>query len=464
MKFSIPVVVLMLISDVLLAEGHFELSAADRVDLGLTVFNDNFAVIMDRRRVAMAKNEIRLEFSDVARTIQPETVTLRTDRKKGFVAIQQNYRYDLLNRESLLGRFVGRKVKYFRSLLENGTYEKVLREGVLLSINPEIVMFGDVIEIQPEGTISLPSLPSDLRTKPTLVFLGHNSHQGAQEVTVRYHARDINWAADYTLTLAKKGMLNGWVTIHNRSGSDLAVDDLNLIAGEVGREVSSHAPKSLQRAMVSEMAADVMAPGRAKAGDYHRYHFDGPVNLLKNDLTQMRLVTADGIKVDKSYRLISNVQRFPADGVEERSPAVVLTFANDKRNNLDVPIPAGIVRVYERDGVDENFIGEARVGHTPAGSEVELVTGRAFDLSAKRVQKGYQRRGDRAAEVAYSITLKNATDKPVKVRLVEKFSGQWKVTQQSGEGSRLDARTLVFDQSVPAKGESQLDYSVRMNW
>jgi len=452
-----------LVSSHTLAESHFELTSTDRVKLGLTVFNGNFAVLEDRRRVVLPTKGIRLEFADVARTIQPQTVTLQSSRPGGFLADQQNYRYDLLNRKSLLERFVGRKVRYARSLLEDGTYEKVLREGILLSINPEIVMFGDVIEIEPEGTISLPSLPSDLRTSPTLVFQGRNGHEGAQELSVRYHADSIGWEADYTLTLADKGLLNGWVTVSNRSGSDLAVDDLSLIAGEVRRRSPVQVPE--QRAMMADMSAEQsVVPRAVSGGDYHRYEFGGPVNLVKNDLTQLSLTKADGIRVSKSHRLVSNVQRYAADGAEHRSPAIVLSFDNSRRNNLAVPLPAGTVRVFEKDATTETFIGEAWIDHTAAGGEIELEIGRAFNLSARRVQESFRRLGDRMAEVTYTITISNAGNKPATVRLEEKLFGDWEVVKQSRKGKRIDARTLAFEQPVPAIGESVLSYSVRLGW
>ena len=141
---------------------EFELGIEGRTNLALTVFNSNVAVIRDQREVVLPRGEIELEFTDVARTILPPTVSINSAASRGFVAAQQNYRFDLLNPLSLLERFVGRKVKYSRFLLKDEGYEKVLREGILLSINPEIVKFGDIIEVGPEGTISLPYIPTTL--------------------------------------------------------------------------------------------------------------------------------------------------------------------------------------------------------------------------------------------------------------------------------------------------------------
>ena len=300
-------------------EHYFELSATDRIGLGLTVFNNNFAVVYDRRSVALPAGDLELEFTDVAMTIDPTTVDLTSNKRNGFVAQQQSYRFDLLNRGSLLERFVGRKVKYSRSLLVDGNFEKVLREGILLSINPEIVKFGDVIEVDPVGTISLPYIPDDLKTSPTLVFVGKNKKRGIQTVQVRYHTRDIGWESDYALSLDDKGRLDGWITVHNHSGSDFETSGLKLIAGEVNKD--NAAPVAEMMAMRS-VAADSSQMKSVAVGDYHAYNYPDVVRLLNNDVTQLRFLSADGVDVAREYRLTGSAQRYGSEPIQNVSPTV----------------------------------------------------------------------------------------------------------------------------------------------
>ena len=444
----------------LVTQAKVEITADARLELEMSIYNQNFAVIRDARSVAIGKGEAVLEFRDIPRTIVPQSVTLASDAARGFIAAQQNYRYDLLNRESLLERYVGRKVKYSRMILEeDNTYEKLLREGILLSINPEIVKFGDVIEVEPEGTISLPSIPADLRTTPTLVFQGANGRDARQTLNLRYHAGGIGWEADYTLNLDRRTTLSGWLTVTNQTGSDYDVDGLQLIAGEVYRAAVPAAP-GLVRGAAMEMMADAAMPPRSVAGDYHSYDIPGRVTLTKNDMTQLRLIDASGIWVEKSYRLVSNVNRYASEAAESQSPESVLTFANSARNNLNVPLPAGTLRVYEAG----QFIGESRTQHKAAGETIEVTLGRAFDVKVKRSQLNYRRIADRSVEIEYSIELTNAGERPVTVILEEKLSGDWDVVRESVKGRKADARTLVFEPSVQAKGQSSLKYTVRMSW
>ena len=125
-------------------------------DLSVTVYNNNFALVREVRESVLPKGLVELEFQDVPKTIDATSVTVKSvGQRNQFSVLEQNYRYDLLNRKTLLSKFVGKKLKYSRSVLEGSSYEKILREGNLLALDPEIVDFGGEIEIAPEGTIKL---------------------------------------------------------------------------------------------------------------------------------------------------------------------------------------------------------------------------------------------------------------------------------------------------------------------
>ena len=56
---------------------QFELGVESRTRLALTVFNSNLTVVRDQREVVLPTGEIELEFTDVARTILPPTVSIQ---------------------------------------------------------------------------------------------------------------------------------------------------------------------------------------------------------------------------------------------------------------------------------------------------------------------------------------------------------------------------------------------------
>ena len=453
---------------------QFEFGVEDRTRLALTVYNSNLAVVRDQREVVLPTGPIELEFTGVAQTILPPTVSISSAASGGFSAHQQNYRFDLMNPNSLLERFVGSNVKYSKFLLQEKGYEKVLREGILLSIDPEIVKFGDVIEIEPEGTISLPYIPDDLNTSPTLVFKGENQKPGKQELTVRYHAAGVGWEADYALTLEKQASLSGWVTIRNQSSSDFAVDELLLVAGDVNQTPSRPKMMPEMQRMSSTASFDAASPVLSNPGDYHAYQFPGEVKLLKNDITQLKLISEEGIKYEKSYRLASVAQQYGNQAAQESSPAVWITIGGSGENGLKKPLPAGNIRVYERLRASESnigeafigeaFIGEAKLGHTAVGQKVDILVGRAFDVSANRIQTSFQRLGEREAKAGYRIKVTNDKPESIVVSLEEQLTGDWTIVSESQEGLKRDSMTYVFELQVPAKGSAELEYSARFRW
>src|SRR5207244_10464982 len=87
-----------------------------------------------------------------------------------------------------------------------------------------------------------PDLPENLYSKPTLVWLLENERAGEQTLEASYLTGDMNWNADYVLTVAadqKVADLNGWVTIVNNSGTAFKNAHLQLVAGEGGRVAAS---------------------------------------------------------------------------------------------------------------------------------------------------------------------------------------------------------------------------------
>ncbi|MFT4821253.1 MAG: hypothetical protein ACI9PN_002120, partial [Candidatus Azotimanducaceae bacterium] len=241
-------------------------------EMSLTVYNNNFAVVREVREVVLPKGRVELEYQDVARDIDPTSVTVGVAGVgHGFTVLEQNYRYDLLSRDALLSRFINQKLKYTRTVLQGSQYETIYREGNLLAINPEIVDFGDEIEIAPTGTISLNAIPEDLKSIPTLVWLIDSATSGTQQIETSYITGNIQWHADYIFVLdAKKSNfdLSAWVSLDNRSGSRYQNTTLKLVAGQVNR-VADRRPEMERDVML--MRSDSNTPQVQALFDYHLY-------------------------------------------------------------------------------------------------------------------------------------------------------------------------------------------------
>ncbi len=454
--FTIVTFVFVLSLSSLATGAPFEIGDSTRTSLDLTVYQGNLGVVNDRRNVTLPTGELELALKDIVMTIDPRTASIDS---QGFEPARQNFRFDLLNRRSLLERFVGRKLKYSRFLQQEGSYEKILREGILLSIEPEIVRFGDVIEIDPEGTISLPYLPDDLITEPTLFLAGSNSRAGEQLLNIRYHAPGFSWEADYTLTLADEGdQLQAWVTVMNETTTELSVDRLRLVAGQINQVHAKRMDAAPRMLMQESMAA---APVSATVGDYHLYEYPAGASLQSGETTRLNLFNSE-IEVSKSYRTVSGVERYAASGKQKLSPTIWLNF-NNRDDGPNEPMPAGVVRVYQVNDQADTFLGEARVGHTPVADTVDIPIGQAFDLTGHRTQTVFRRLGDRSAEMSYEIELSNSSDETATVALDEKMSGDWRIVSESITGIKVDASTYRFKLKIEPGESERFTFSVRIN-
>jgi len=62
---------------------------------------------------------------------------------------------------------------------------------------------------------------------------------------------------------------------------------------------------------------------------------------------------------------------------------VYYQFENEERSGLGMPMPAGVVRVYQTDSTGGvQFVGEDRIDHTPKDETLNVKIGNAFDVMA----------------------------------------------------------------------------------
>ena len=75
----------------------------DQMELAVTVYNSDIALVRDVRRLALPTGEFDLKFMDIAATVNPATVHFRSLTEPSRVSVlEQNYEYDLLEPEKLL--------------------------------------------------------------------------------------------------------------------------------------------------------------------------------------------------------------------------------------------------------------------------------------------------------------------------------------------------------------------------
>ncbi len=450
---------------------------ADQELIGVTIYNNNLALVKDRRTLTLASGINRLAYTEVSAQIQPETAIMRSvSHNNALRVLEQNFDFDLLTPEKLLEKFVGRQIGVVKTHPTTG--EETTEEALVLSTNNGVVLkIGNRIETGgADGRLVFPDVPDNLRERPTLSMTLENQTDVEQTVELSYLTGGLSWRADYVAELAHDDTLvdvNGWVTLTNTSGILYRNALLQLVAGDVHQVPR---PEQLERRLkVTDMAMAAQAPQMAEEGlfEYHLYTLARPTTILDNQTKQVALLQAARVPVDKEYVLTGRDYYYRnrySDLAESHKIAVFLKLANTTDNGLGQPLPKGVVRVYKKDSKNRiQFIGEDRIDHTPENETLRLQLGNAFDVTAKKKQTDFAKlsgfsRYNFVMESSYEVLIKNAKETAVTVKVVEPLPGDWEILEENIKHSKPTAATAVWMVDVPPKEETVLVYRVRVRY
>ena len=438
----------------------------DQEAVAVTVYNSNIGLVKDLRRITLPPGLTELKFGEVAGKIMPQTVSIKslTDPSR-LQVLEQNYEYDLLTPQKLLDKFVGKEI----AIMKDGIEVPI----TILSTNQGIVykLGGRIFTGHPHNLI-FPSIPDNLISQPTLLWLLENRGATRQALETTYLTQGINWKADYVAVLDSQDQkldLSGWVTLDNQSGATYQNARLKLVAGDVNRVVERYGAADAMRALGEAEAKSAPAAFKEESFfEYHLYSLQRPTTIKDQQTKQVSLLTANGVPVKKRFFYYGSHQylrgRYGAP-LSNQKIGVYVEIANKKEHKLGMPLPRGTLRVYKADADGSlQFIGEDRIDHTPKDESVKIKMGDAFDIVGERKQTDWRKIGDRLYEVAFEISLRNHKDEPVTVSVIEPMLSDWSILHSSHAYEKIEAHTVRFDIPVAKDGETKLTYRARFKF
>jgi hypothetical protein len=470
---------------ILAAGGTFETNAAratvigqdtstldDQVELSLTVYNSDLALVRDVRNVELAPGTSDLRFMDIAATVNPATVHFRSLSQPPRVrVVEQNYEYDLLEPDKLLRKYVGRDVTLVRKVQDAGSTREEEVTAHLVSYNSAPVwrIGKEIVTGLQADHIRFPELPGNLYSRPTLIWTLDNQGTAKHRVEAAYLAGKLSWNADYVLTVARNDTsadLDGWVTLANNSGTSFNQASLQLVAGNLNRVKSFMADMVAKRA---EAAAPVAQMAQESFSEYHLYTLGHKTSINNSETKQVSMLSGTSVPVRKRY-VVDGQAFYYRNAQHPGAPlkddvAVYYELKNDEASGLGMPMPAGVVRVYQADskgGVQ--FAGEDRIDHTPKDETVKLRIGTAFDVVCERNQVDFEKIGPSVYEMGYEIVLRNHKAAPITVEVNEPIGGTWRMLSSSHAWTKTAAWASQFTVPVAADGTATLKYRVRVTY
>ena len=430
-------------------------------DVAVTIYNNNVALVQDRRELNLPGGRSRQEFPDVSAQIRPETVTLSGS---GIGIVEQNFDFDLLTPVAMMQKAVGETITLVRTNPATGAEAR--ERALVLSANAGVVLqIGNRIEVLRDDGLPVrvifDKVPENLRARPTLSVTLEAARGGPQPLTLTYLTPGLGWAADYVALFdeaAGKMDVQGWVTLTNNSGTPYRSANTLLVAGSVGSagdngsQYRQYPPPPPRGGLVR---AGTETAGRERLGDFYLYPLPERTTIANAQTKQVSFLDVAGAPAARGYEFRNAWMQTSNEPLSVNS---VLRFSSSRQGGLGDALPAGTVRVYQRDARGSpQFVGEHRIGHTPMGSDVGLTTGEAFDIKVKPVVE--ERRSISAFrwQTRMRYTLTNASPKPVTIDLIQ--DGLWgdtRIVTESQKSERRSADQAVWRVAVPANGEASV--------
>ncbi|MEI7985801.1 MAG: DUF4139 domain-containing protein [Armatimonadota bacterium] len=453
----------------------------------ITVYSQGLGFVKDIRLVDVKAGQQSLIVEDVAQLIDATSVGFRCLNNPGSISIlEQNYQYDLISPMAILQKSIGKKIRFTRSI---GNSKEVI-EGVLISSPTSVVNTGSGSEysyndlvirandgriiLSPQGEIDVMEVPEGLISKPSLVWQINSAKAQQAKMELSYLTKGMSWTANYVLTLgdAGSGDIQGWVTLNNQSGLTFNDAKLKLLAGDVNVVQDEDTGVTKQKWTDNNRKRALLDPVRSSFSEqslfeYHLYTLGRPASVRNKETKQLSLLAGSNIPIKKiiAFDSYADPENDSGDSQQDLDSSVMVKFRNDEKSHLGMPMPAGKVRLYQRDtGGSLQFLGENEIQHTPRDEKISLTVGKSFDVKVSHKKTSYTKLGKNSSRSSYSIEVRNRKKVGETVYVYEHQSGDWKVTDKSDPFVKEDSNTMIFKVKLKAGEVKTVKYTVESRW
>ncbi|HEY0622245.1 hypothetical protein [Sphingomonas sp.] len=453
--------------------------AEQKIDLG---WLGGYALVTETRTITIPAGRAVIRFEGVASGILPESAIV-TGLPAG--VREKNLDGELLSAASLYSRGYARPVT-LRRTREGKTVEEraVIRSGPEGSAIVETARGIEVLNCGPtEDAISYDGVPAGLSARPTLSVETESPQGGTATVTLSYLAWGFDWQANYVATLQEGGAaadLFAWVTLASTDMTSFADAQTMVVAGKVNRttrrtsnpyESPDHfefrcyikdrivaadaagfapAPPAPPPPPAPMMAAEaiVVTGSRMRRveqedlGDLKAYRVPEPTTVAARSQKQVALMGKDAVPVSIVYE-----SKVYTPAVEP--PLILVRALNKADKGLGLPLPAGPVALFERQGQRALLIGESSTDDKAVGEEVEVKFPVAANVTVEA--RDVRKKGRvRTAE----LIVRNANPFAIRYEADFNLNGEVKASARlvAKNGRKLWAVT------VPANGSATLNY------
>ena len=418
----------------------------------LTIYKDNFAIIKEPILWNLNDGKNITSFNNLSPNIVLDSPFLDIE---GVEVKSQTLNRNFYSTDAYLKKNIG-------SLVEVKPTNDSAVQGALLDINSSSVSINTnkgllIFQRSRVEYISLKS--AQVQNKFTPQISWEIFSEGLDSVTAEltYLSSGFSWKPIYKLQLSStdsSAALSISAEVVNNSNMNLLGVDIKVVEGLV--PISS-SKKTKNMGMVASRGS--MSEPINTLGDFYIFTLGSNLNLKALETIQFPLLDELSINYDKKY-IFENSEQDQKD----EPLSIEISFENSKENNLELPLPSGVIYLYEKDDDGAlSFIGKNSLSALYKGGSAILDGGKAFDIIGKRRILNFDRQNN-SEESTISIQIVNTSNTSIKVKAVEKIFGDWVIKESSSMYIKEDASTIYFPLEIQPDSSELITYTYRKEW
>ena len=191
-------------------------------------------------------------------------------------------------------------------------------------------------------------------------------------------------------------------------------------------------------------------------GDFKLFRVPERVTVSAKGLKQIAFLDKDSVEGDIAHIAACS----PWNETEFAAAGILFRTENDERHGLGAALPMGGVTIFEPTSAGELLLAETNMRDHAEGQDVEIEVGESPQVRFSCAREAdFDWNDDRRRWLPMRVTVTNANDRPVRMRLSLGASGEWNVRKARGAYVKDGQRMAEFD--VPANDSREFRWEIR---
>lgn len=337
-------------------------------------------------------------------------------------------------------------------------------------IAPEVPAFDGTLDLTRPGVVRTNERAPRAASRVECVLRADTPRP--RSVWATYHVSNLSWRAYYDLTI--RGDISNQL-----EPLSLDLEGRYFLSNGLARAISASQVQVRGPGRISAIApspardpgillldeesplADRWRPREPLPDVPQLYTVPGDATLPAGEVTAVRFASARRIPTERLYAMEG--EQIPIGSLAIWKPLQgLLSFRNDRRVGLGLPLPPGIALISS--GVGRGSIRqEAMLDHTSAGGAIRVHLGAASGVQGARRSLGRARGPSGFMEETIELWVTNSLASAIRVEISERPPAPlaWDMVRSSRSYEILNRR-LRYDLEVDPQSATMINYTVRL--